>query len=1029
MSLGDAYTLGVRITGDLASLRQELAQANGLIASFSNTSVEAMNRAAGAINTAATALEQQAARTTKANESTKRSNDQTASSFQDYMRRATAAEQQVAQTSEATSQRTRSSMSSIGSVLGRLTGAAGFALLAKQVWDTGIGFQRFTQDTQVGLTVLLGSQQAAKSFLAEILAFAKQTPYAFTDLTNQAQRLLSYGIDAKNVVPVLTAIGDAATGMGKGVQGVDQLATAIGQIQAKGRLQSQELLQLSEIGVNGLKILANQAGVTTTEYSKLIEKGLIPADTAISGLINGIERGTNGVNGQTAAFDGLMGKIKGAGGITATLDSTRTSFRNAAAAVTDSLVPAYIDFLHIAQQGLGVVKDTANVFNGLPRPLQSSALAFVAATAAVRLLNVQGRATSVWSSFRENLATARVQADELTLSVGRTRAVLGTIRGSVAGVGSALMGAFGGPVGLAVTGLTVAISAYASAQAAAKQAIQEVGQTLDEQTAKVTQNTREWVTNKLSSDTSGWGPFKDNETTFDAAERLRINLDTVTDAALGSVDALEQVKAVTGDIGSGDPGTWTDAQNAEITAKAKALGLTTDQYVDAVQHLQKGVAGSNKTIDEAIRIAQQKAKADKDSASATYQVGDAYARASSKLVTFTEDQNKAIVAASDAASQAFTSALSLSSMKLDLSTAQDVSDARDKVKDATNGVRDAESNLAEVRVRKNHSANDVLKAEDALTEAKKRAKQATDDLADTQARRDPVAQYRKQQAQQLADAKRFRDAIKKLGEEGLNATDLQDLISKGPEGAKDQITALLKDKSLVGDTNANRKTLDAYATDIGTYAAAASTALLVPGQDSGKQFALGFELSLQQGTATTMQAIAAKLGQDPKKLYDVGMQWGMSWVQGLADADNYAVTLTAGSTSAAPGRGGYAPRFADGGIYPGYTPGRDIGFIGISGGEAIMRPEWTRAVGAGFVDRMNSAARSGGVAGVQAAMSRYLGGFAGGGIPAPQVVTVPVSVTNERNQPWTIQQAYFTDPRAAASWGRRAATQRNAFGG
>ena len=60
--------------------------------------------------------------------------------------------------------------------------------------------------------------------------------------------------------------------------------------------------------------------------------------------------------------------------------------------------------------------------------------------------------------------------------------------------------------------------------------------------------------------------------------------------------------------------------------------------------------------------------------------------------------------------------------------------------------------------------------------------------------------------------------------------------------------------------------------------------------------------------------------------------------------------------------------FAQGGVMPGYSPGRDIhkfysptgGFLHLSGGEAIMRPEWTRAVGGpAAVARMNRAARNG----------------------------------------------------------------------
>lgn len=70
--------------------------------------------------------------------------------------------------------------------------------------------------------------------------------------------------------------------------------------------------------------------------------------------------------------------------------------------------------------------------------------------------------------------------------------------------------------------------------------------------------------------------------------------------------------------------------------------------------------------------------------------------------------------------------------------------------------------------------------------------------------------------------------------------------------------------------------------------------------------------------------------------------------------------------------------FATGGVLPGYTPGRDVHLAALSGGEAVMRPEWTRAVGPGYVHSMNAAARHGGIRGVQRALG--LPGFADGGI-------------------------------------------------
>ncbi|WP_109000763.1 hypothetical protein [Streptomyces rishiriensis] len=92
-------------------------------------------------------------------------------------------------------------------------------------------------------------------------------------------------------------------------------------------------------------------------------------------------------------------------------------------------------------------------------------------------------------------------------------------------------------------------------------------------------------------------------------------------------------------------------------------------------------------------------------------------------------------------------------------------------------------------------------------------------------------------------------------------------------------------------------------------------------------------------------------------------------------------------------------RFASGGIMPGYTPGRDThrfvsptgGALELSGGESIMRPEFTRAVGAGFVNTMNAIARNRGAQGIKAALAPAFGGnppmstdtslrYAGGGV-------------------------------------------------
>ena len=73
-------------------------------------------------------------------------------------------------------------------------------------------------------------------------------------------------------------------------------------------------------------------------------------------------------------------------------------------------------------------------------------------------------------------------------------------------------------------------------------------------------------------------------------------------------------------------------------------------------------------------------------------------------------------------------------------------------------------------------------------------------------------------------------------------------------------------------------------------------------------------------------------------------------------------------------------KFASGGVLPGYTPGRDVHLAALSGGEAVMRPEWTRAVGPSYVNSMNAVARSGGVSAIRRMVAGGMPAFADGGI-------------------------------------------------
>lgn len=856
--------------------------------------------------------------------------------------------------------------------IGKLVGAAGIGGLALAIGKAGLGFQDFQQKSQLAFATMLGSADKAKTFLADVYAFAKDTPFSFKDLTSSAQNLISFGVDAERVIPIMRTLTDTAIGAGKGIQEIDGMATVLGQISAKGRLQTEEILQLAERGVPAMAVLANKAGKTVMDFQKDVSAGLIDSNQAIDWLIDGLAKGTDGINGFTPAYEGLSKALKESGGITATMDAARSAFTQASSELMKSLVPSLLSLVNAGTDVLKVVKWLAERFNALPKPLRDAALALGALAVANRTLNLDlgVRSQAAFTGFVRSLDRSHTAMHSAGRQASTMRAGLDTLRTGAVSTGKALFSAFGGPVGIAITGVTLALSSYSASAAEAKARTEELKATLDE-TGNTTDQTLSLIAEKMAEirDNSFfdglWAHLggddlgKNGTSLVDDIRQVGMELDIVAQAAAGNLPALEAVNAaLSSDMLAADPG------NAAAYLRIRGF-----------------IESNTGELEKAIKVAKDKAAVDNAGKEAIDAVGNAYGNATRKALDFTSTTDpvvKAIQEQANAAANAFSGATGVGTFKLNLSTKDDVTKAREAVAEATKNVRREEQQLAETRGRKDVKGSSIAAAEDAVTEARKRAKEAAKNLTDVEARRDPVAQYRKQLKEQQKTAETFRADMIKLAEQGLNGTTFQDLLLKGPEGSADARKALLGDKSLIGETNAFQKTMDGYTKDIEGMAKANAARLHFGGQLTAEEFNLGLKAGLLEGSVDSLKELADKLGSDPSSVRDVGKTMGLEFWKGFQDAGV--------PWAPAPQKPGFPmiPGYATGGIYPGYTPGRDIGFIGVSGGEAIMRPEFTRAMGADWIHRMNALARTTGVGGVQKEMQGFLGGFANGGIPAPR---------------------------------------------
>lgn len=167
------------------------------------------------------------------------------------------------------------------------------------------------EQADIAFETMLKSGEKAKSFMAELKDFAERTPFDFPGVRDAAQRMLAFKFAQKDIIPDLTAIGDWAGAMGKGKEGIDRVVLALGQMKAKGRVQGDEMLQLTEAGINAYDYLSKAMGVSTAKVMELQSKGLLPAEQSIRAIIDGMNKDFGGgMKKQESTLFGLWNRIK-----------------------------------------------------------------------------------------------------------------------------------------------------------------------------------------------------------------------------------------------------------------------------------------------------------------------------------------------------------------------------------------------------------------------------------------------------------------------------------------------------------------------------------------------------------------------------------------------------------------------------------------------------------------------------------------------------------------------------------------------
>lgn len=107
----------------------------------------------------------------------------------------------------------------------------------------------------VQMEAFAGSAEKAAMVVAELQQFAVQSPYTLSGVLEASTTMMKYGAEAEHAIRMTKLLGDVAAG---NTDKMRLMALAVGQAQALGRLQGQELRQMVNAGFNPLTIAAKE---------------------------------------------------------------------------------------------------------------------------------------------------------------------------------------------------------------------------------------------------------------------------------------------------------------------------------------------------------------------------------------------------------------------------------------------------------------------------------------------------------------------------------------------------------------------------------------------------------------------------------------------------------------------------------------------------------------------------------------------------------------------------------------------------
>ncbi len=174
------------------------------------------------------------------------------------------------------------------------------------VVKSGLSYNRDMESYLTNFKVMLGDEQLAAEKLEEIRKMAASTPFTLSDLTEDTQTLLQFGIAADDTTNVLQMLGDISLGNADKMQ---TLVRAYGKMSSAQKVTLENVNMMIDAGFNPLNQICEATGESMADLYKRISDGKVGFEELQAAVEAATSQGGQFYNGMLEASQTFNGRL------------------------------------------------------------------------------------------------------------------------------------------------------------------------------------------------------------------------------------------------------------------------------------------------------------------------------------------------------------------------------------------------------------------------------------------------------------------------------------------------------------------------------------------------------------------------------------------------------------------------------------------------------------------------------------------------------------------------------------------------